>query len=255
MILVMSGTEEGREIVKELSDKGKELLTTVATEYGYEIYEKMGLSHLCLKGRLDASGLAQLIKRNKIRTLVDATHPYAVQASLNAIEACKENDTKYIRFQRNETVVEDQELVSIVENIDDAVEWCCKSVKKRILLTTGFLSVEKFIKLKDEKDIYVRILPVPEHIEKCMKMGIKSSNILALQGPFSLELNRAMYRQYKIDIVVTKDSGNTGGVPEKIQAANEVGIDVVLIKRQEINYPIKCSSVGEVLSMLDLGSG
>lgn len=252
MILVMSGTEEGRKIVKELNDKGKKLLTTVATEYGYEIYEKMGLSHICLKGRLDTNGLSQLIRGKKIETLVDATHPYATQASFNAIEACKENDTKYIRFQRNETVIEDQDVVSIVKSIEDAVEWCGKSNKKIILLTTGFLSVEKFVKLKDEKDIYVRILPVPEHIEQCIKMGIKSSNILALQGPFSFGLNKAMYQQYEIDIIVTKDSGNTGGVPEKIRAAKEVGIDVILIKRQEIDYPIKCSSLDEVFSMLAL---
>ncbi len=61
-----------------------------------------------------------------------------------------------------------------------------------------------------------------------------------------------MFKQYKIDIVITKDSGSVGGVPEKIQAAKEMGIDVVIIKRQEIDYPIKYSSIEEVFSMLGL---
>ena len=108
------------------------------------------------------------------------------------------------------------------------------------------------MKLKDKKDIYVRILPVPEHIEQCVKMGVKSSNILALQGPFSLELNKAFFRQYNIDIVITKDSGSAGGVPEKIQAAKEIGISVVIIKRREIDYPVKCSSKEEIYSVLGL---
>ena len=252
MILVMSGTEEGREIVKELNHRGKELLTTVATEYGFEIYAKMGLGHLCLQGGLDVNGLSKLIRNKKVETLIDATHPYATQASLNAIKACRERGIKYIRFQRDETTVEDQPFIHIVKSIDDAVEWCSKSDRERILLATGFKSVEKFIKLKNKKEIYVRILPVPDHIVQCIKMGIKSSNILALQGPFSLELNKAMFKQYKIDIVITKDSGSVGGVPEKIQAAEEAGIDVVIIKRQEIDYPIKYSSIEEVFSMLGL---
>ncbi|MFQ5686407.1 MAG: precorrin-6A/cobalt-precorrin-6A reductase, partial [Candidatus Scalindua sp.] len=146
--------------------------------------------------------------------------------------------------------INELESVHFVKNMDEAVEWCRKSDRRNILLTTGFSSVEKFAKLKDEKNIYVRMLPMPAPIEQCVKMGIKSSNILALQGPFSLELNKAIINQYHIDVVITKDSGNTGGVPEKIQAAIETGIDTVVIQREEIDYPVICSSINEVFSML-----
>jgi precorrin-6A/cobalt-precorrin-6A reductase len=81
-------------------------------------------------------------------------------------------------------------------------------------------------------------------------MGIKSPNILALQGPFSHELNKAIFNQYRIDVVVTKDSGKIGGVPEKIQAAMETGIDTVVIQREEIEYPVICSTIDEVFCML-----
>ncbi len=262
MILVMSGTEEGREIVKRLSDRGEGVVTTVATEYGQEIYEKIGLGHLCLQGRLDMTGLSELIRDNNVKTLIDATHPYAAQASLNAIKVSEECGIKYIRFQRpssvsdsactDEAATKKPELVHFVTNMDEAVEWCRKSDRKNILLTTGFSSVEKFVKLKDEKNIYVRILPMAAHIEQCVSMGIKPSNILALQGPFSLELNNAIYNQYKIDVVITKDSGKTGGVPEKIQSAGEAGIDIVIIKREEIDYPVICSSIDEVFNMLGM---
>lgn len=262
MILVMSGTEEGREIVKALSGKGKGVITTVATEYGREIYEKIGLGHLCLQGRLDIKGLSELIRGNDIKTLIDATHPYATQASLNAIKASEECGIKYIRLQRPSSVSDsscmDQaaarspELVHIVKSMDEAVEWCRKSDKTNILLTTGFSSVGKFVRLKDEKNIYVRILPMPVHIEQCVKMGIKSSNILAVQGPFSLEFNKAVFNQYHIEVVVTKDSGKSGGVPEKIQAAMETGTDTVVIKREEIDYPVKCSTIDEVFRLLGM---
>lgn len=256
----MSGTEEGREIVKKLSDRGEGVITTVATDYGREIYEKIGLGHLCLQGRLDLTGISKLIRDKDIEILIDATHPYATQASLNAIQASEESGIRYIRFQRASSVVDvaysdeladtRQPFVHVVNSMDDAVAWCAGSDKKRILLTTGFSAAVKFVKLKDEKDIFVRILPMPSHIEQCVKMGIKSSNILALQGPFSLEFNKAIINQYKIDIMVTKDSGQTGGVPEKILAAKETGADIVVIKRKEIAYPVTCSSIDEVLGML-----
>ncbi len=260
MILVMSGTEEGREIVERLYDRGEGVVTTVATEYGYEIYEKIGLGHLCLQGRLGITGLSELIRDKNIKTLIDATHPYAAQASLNAIKVSGECGIKYIRFQRpsavsdsactDEVITKEHESVHFVKNMDKAVEWCRKSDRKNILLTTGFSTVEKFVILKDEKNIYVRMLPMPAHIEQCVEMGIKSSNILALQGPFSQELNKAVFNQYHIDVVVTKDSGKTGGVPEKIQAAMGMGIDTVVIQREKIDYPVICSSIDEVFCML-----
>ncbi len=122
------------------------------------------------------------------------------------------------------------------------------------MLTTGFSAAEKFVKLKDAKEIFVRILPMPVHIEQCISMGIKQSNILALQGPFSLELNTAINNQYKVDVVLTKDSGKTGGVPEKIQSASEAGVYIVIIKREEIDYPVKCSSIDEVFGLLGMGT-
>ncbi len=260
MILVMSGTEEGKEIVRRINDSGNNVVTTVVTDYGQEIYKKIGLGHLCIKGRLDVDGLSAFIREKNIGTLVDATHPYATQASLNAIKASVNNGIKYIRFQRSASVtgdgcggrvvLEHQASVHIVSDMDAAVEWIGESDKERVLLTTGFSAAEKFSKLKDEKEIYIRILPMAVHIEQCVKLGIKPSNILALQGPFSLEFNKAIYDQYKIDVVVTKDSGKTGGVPEKIQAASEAGIDIVIIKREEIDYPLKCTSIDEVLSLL-----
>ena len=262
MILVMSGTEEGKEIVKRLSDRGEEVVTTVATEYGQEKYEEIGLGHLCIQGKLDVEGLSLFIRDNDIVTLIDATHPYATQASLNAIKASEENGIKYIRFQRSAsvtvkdcgggTVLESQAFVHIVNDMVEAVEWCDKSDKKRVLLTTGFSAAEKFAKLKNDKEIFIRILPLAANIEQCVKLGIKQSNIIALQGPFSLEFNKVIYNQYKIDVVVTKDSGKTGGVPEKIQAASEAGIDIVIIKRKEIDYPVKCSSIDEVFCLLGM---
>src|SRR3989338_4053192 len=101
MILVMSGTADGRELVQELNRRGKKLLTTVATAYGSSLYEDMGLSELCVEGKLDKNGLVKFIEDNGIDTIIDATHPYAKEASKNAIAACQVKGIRYIRLERN----------------------------------------------------------------------------------------------------------------------------------------------------------
>jgi len=96
----------------------------------------------------------------------------------------------------------------------------------------------------------VRILPIPEHIALCLDMGIPTTNIIAMHGPFSEDLNRAMFRQYQINTMVTKESGEAGGVLEKVNAARNEGIDLVLIERPRLEFPQKYSSIDEVVRLV-----
>ena len=63
-----------------------------------------------------------------------------------------------------------------------------------------------------------------------MEQGIKGRQILALQGPFSTEMNAAILRQYDIRHMVTKNSGRAGGCQEKLEAAKMLGIPVYVIE-------------------------
>ncbi len=251
MILVLSGTEEGKEIVRRLHEEGLSLLTTVATEYGKKMFEQMGLETVCLQGRLDANGFSQLIQEKGIDIVVDATHPYAIEVSQNAIDACKKTNTQYLRFERQEIEIPPHPSIHKVKTMAEAVDKS-RTLGKRIFLTTGISSVAKFILLKDEKELYVRILPVPEHIALCLDMGIPPTHVIAMHGPFSEDLNRAMFRQYHTNTMVTKDSGEVGGVPEKIHAAINEGIDTIVIERPRLEFPQKYSSIDEVAKAVKL---
>ena len=251
MILVLSGTEEGKEIVRRLHEEGLSLLTTVATEYGKKMFEQLGLEAVCLQGRLDANGFSRLIKERGIDTVIDATHPYAIEVSQNAMDACKKTNIRYLRFEREVITIPTYPfpLIHRVKTMAEAVDKS-RTLGKRIFLTTGISSVARFIVLKDEKELYVRILPIPEHVVLCIDMGIPPTNIIAMHGPFSEDLNRAMFRQYRINTMVTKESGEVGGVLEKINAARNEGIDTVVIERPRIEFPQKYSSIDEVVRLV-----
>jgi precorrin-6x reductase len=72
-----------------------------------------------------------------------------------------------------------------------------------------------------------------DSLTACEELGIPHRNIIAMQGPFSIEINEALLRQYQIRYLVTKDGGKVGGFEEKVVAARHTGAQLVVISRPE----------------------
>ena len=81
--------------------------------------------------------------------------------------------------------------------------------------------------------LYPRVLPTVAGITACEGAGIPHRNIIAMQGPFTLELNLALMQQFHIRYLVTKDGGSAGGFAEKAQAAAQSGAALVVLRRPE----------------------
>ncbi len=79
--------------------------------------------------------------------------------------------------------------------------------------------------------LYPRVLPTPEGIAACEAANVPHRNIIAMQGPFSLALNKALITQFQIRYLVTKDGGAAGGFAEKVQAAADTGAQLVVPRR------------------------
>ena len=101
-----------------------------------------------------------------------------------------------------------------------------------ILLTIGAKALPVFTGLVPER-LFPRILPTHEGLAACEALDIPHRNIIAMQGPFSEELNLALLRQFSIRYLVTKDGGGPGGFPENCRAAAQAGVTLVLLRRPE----------------------
>ncbi|MNE61437.1 cobalt-precorrin-6x reductase [compost metagenome] len=113
------------------------------------------------------------------------------------------------------------------------------------MLTTGGKTLEIFAEqlLGDpEIRLTVRLLPCLENMEKCSRLGIEQRNVIALQGPFSREMNEALFRHYGTQVMITKESGAEGSVEEKLQAALDMGLYVILIVRPQLH----CAGNGRI---------
>jgi precorrin-6A/cobalt-precorrin-6A reductase len=205
-----------------------------------------------LVGRRNQEELATLLRQQGIALLIDATHPFAQEASRNARAAATITGIPYIRFERPSTDLSTDfmmaEGASIIHTVADYDEAAAKAAALGdvIFLAIGSKNLAPFRQAvgqavgealaKRQKRLIARVLPDPTVIKKCLDLGFWPADIVAMQGPFSRELNRALLEHFHAQVLVTKESGPTGGTPEKIQAAHDLGLPVVLIKRPQLDY-------------------
>lgn len=199
--------------------------------------------------------------------VIDATHPYAAVVSENILTACAAAGVRCIRVEREDSGAEEHGTESAqkalperestgedgkasapegaafhwVESIEEAAAWLAGESAQRpnILITTGSKELTPYTQIPDfAARCYVRALPTVEALEKCQALGFRRDHLILMQGPFSEEMNVAQLRYADAGYLVTKASGETGGFPEKCEAALALGVEVVCIGRpKEVSIP------------------
>ena len=223
-VLLFGGTTEGRLLAEALAGKGVAVTVCVATELGAE--ELRTIPDLEVQtGRLSEEEIRAILPGYDL--CVDATHPYARLVSQSVRAACGAEGIPLRRVLRETGEFPGERTVPTPEA---AAAYLSEKKEGNILLTTGTKDLEVFSSLDPER-LYVRILPTHEGLSACERLGIPHRNILAMQGPFSVELNEAVLRQYRIRWMVTKDGGKAGGFEEKLEAAHRAGTEAIVIAR------------------------
>ncbi|MGL5412770.1 precorrin-6A reductase [Cetobacterium sp.] len=245
MIWVIGGTKDSRDFIESFPFKEK-LVVTTATEYGGKLLENIEDIKVFCK-RLDLEGMNKFIEENSINKIIDLSHPYAEEVSRNAIECSRVKEIDYIRFERENLVSEDgviefSELEFMIKYLE--------SLEGNILVTLGSNNLHKFENIKNKSNIYFRILPKWEMIKKAEDLGVLPKNIIAMQGPFSKELNVAMMRQLNIKYIVSKKGGNTGGEREKIESAKDIGAISIMLSRPNVEYPVVFSHIEKLIKYI-----
>ncbi len=227
-LLVFGGTSDARALLDALKELRCAVTVCVASEYG-----KMMLPDNCPRlsavvGRLDAGQIEALIEGGSYSLVVDATHPYAAEVTENIRKAVSKTGVSYYRLVRERS---DLSGVAVVSSSAEAAALIDSRVGN-VLLATGSKELSAYTDVKDyAQRLFPRVLPAAESIEACRELGYKSSHIIAVQGPFSKELNIALMRHFDIQTMVTKDSGIRGGFPEKLEAARALGVGIIVIGR------------------------
>ena len=218
--VVFSGTTEGRAFSKQLAD----VLVSVATDLGAE--EQGSAPGVTVRaGRLEPEEMTALLQGADL--CIDATHPYAVEATKNIRAAAARAGVEYHRLLRAPSPLPEGALV--FAGAAEAARELART-EGNVLLTTGAKELGAFSPIAPER-CYPRVLPTQEGIAACETAGVPHRNIIAMQGPFSRALNEALIQQFEIRWLVTKDGGAAGGFAEKVQAAQSTGAQLVVLRR------------------------
>lgn len=258
-ILVMAGTKDAVKILEKLSENKKSysndfsnkisfnILATTTTKYGADLAKKAGADEVISKP-LPHDELVNLIERKKVDLLIDATHPFATQATINALNSAKETSIKYLRYERPSLDYSLVDGVHQVKSFEEAGQVASKLLKnnlitekkgrldsdKKVMHLAGVSTIKPVLESVSKKQLVVRVLPNTTSIGQCQGLGLSGENLIAMQGVFSKDFNMALMKEYNAGVIISKESGQTGGVPDKINAALDLNLEIILVVRPEI---------------------
>ena len=242
-IIIFGGTTEGRELSVQLASEGADVTVSVASEYGAE--EQTAEYGIQIEeGLKDEDEMRLLIRGADL--CVDATHPYAVLVTENIQKAAAAEGVELLRLTRDAAKLEELQTESsevtasagpnaasdiIIAGSAEEAAHIAVAKGGRVLLTTGSKDLQIYADAIDPERLYPRVLPLATSLAACEAADIPHRNIIAAQGPFSEDFNRALIHEFDINILITKESGKAGGFGEKIQAAKDCGIPTIVIAR------------------------
>ena len=187
-------------------------------------------------------GLTKYLRDQKIARVVDATHPFAAQMSAHAIAACAIVGVPLLALERLSWPRMAGDRWSEVDDFVAAAEALGTS-PRRVFLGIGRMQLAPFAS-HPQHFYLVRLVDPPR-----APLPLFAAELIVARGPFDLAGDRVMLAHHRIDIVVARDAGGDGAFA-KIEAARELGLRVVMVRRPLIPARDKVETVGEALRWL-----
>lgn len=241
-----TGTRDGNTLAAQIQNAGHSVVISVATEYGAAQARRHCPGAHVVVGRIGEPARRALMEESSAAAVLDATHPFSTKISAQLVRLCNGLGIPCMRYERP-----GQPLPPEVIGCTDIAEAGRRAVElgRRIFVGTGVKDLPTLLQTPggQERQWFARITPNPESLERAVQAGIPASRICAMQGPFSQRANEALWQDWKIDCVLSKDSGETGGLPAKIAAASAMGIPLLVVQRPPCDNPLHTSDPNAVV--------
>ncbi|WP_432988695.1 cobalt-precorrin-6A reductase [Dactylosporangium sp. CA-233914] len=233
-VLILGGTGEARRLASVLLPANR----VISSLAGRVADPALPAGEVRIGGFGGPSGLAAYLRAECVDTVVDATHPFAARMSANAAQACAETGVALLVLRRPGFAdISGSHHVPTLQ----AAAVLLPSLGRRAFVTTGRQGIGYFRDLP--MFLLLRCVDPPEDVPS-------NVDVILDRGPFTVDGEIALMRQYDIDLLVTKDSGGSM-TAAKLDAARELGIPVVVVDRPPVTPGVPvCESVEEVAKLL-----
>ncbi len=241
-LLILGGTTEGAELARALA--GGARVEAVLSLAGVTRAPAASPLPVRVGGFGGAEGLAAFLRDGGFDGLVDATHPYAVGISRNAVVAAGMAGVALLRVARPAWVAGPGDRWVPVASLEAAAR-CLGAVPRRVFLTVGRKELGAFADGATRHSYVVRSVDAPE-------AGVLPGAVVVVaRGPFTMEGELALLRAHGIEVIVTKNSGGAA-TAAKLEAARVLGVEVVMLERPGEAGGESVADVAGVLGWLGL---
>lgn len=235
-VWVFSGTSDGNALAAKIAEAGHGVIISTMSDYGREVALENCKGAQVRSGRMGIEARRRELQKSAARAIVDATHPFAEEMSRQLIALSGELNIPYYRYERPSS---NGQFPAI--RCESVAQAATEAVRrgKRIFLATGSKDLATFLSTEGAAgcEWFARVTPDPRQIARAIDSGIRRDHLCAMQGPFSRQFNEALWLDWNIDCVITKDSGEAGGYNAKAEAAQAMGIPFLVIEKPRIDYP------------------
>ena len=200
-------------------------------------------------GCMDNSQMKGFCQQHNVRAIIDASHPYAIGVSSQAISVAAELKLPYLRYERQEYQASSASIDSNLIELPSIEHLVAGDylTNQRVFLTIGCKALTQFQTWHSKATLYARVLPKIASLEMAIAAGFTGDRLIAIRPPISAATESALWQQWRVSRVVTKASGTAGGEDIKRQVAASLGIPLIVITRPHIIYPQQTSEIEEVL--------
>ena len=225
MILIFGGTTEGRTTVKVLDEAGSPYYYSTRGN-AQQIECKHGTR---VAGGMDCDAMTEFCSTHNIRLIIDAAHPFASLLHTTVATVSEQLDLPVIRLERRYPP-RDESLVWC-DTFDDAIDYLESHEIRDLLALSGVQTITKLQRYWKKHPCHFRVLDRDDSREIARRAGFPAENLLFWQeGQDELTL----FRQLRPGAILTKESGESGYYEEKITAARQLGIPVIVIRRPSL---------------------
>lgn len=230
-ILLIAGTTESRQVIEEQLKENRKILASVATDLGAEMLQDYDVDiHI---GRLDEKGFENLLLENPCGKVIDASHPFARIVTETVRQAAEALGIPYERYERRELSYDYDRIIHVADAAEAIAVINSMGDGDPVLLTTGVNTAGLYAKgvRNALSRVYIRVLDNENSLNGCQEAGYPADHVFGEMPPFSVEDNLRLIRQTGAKVLVSKDSGKTGGVDVKVESCRQAGIPMILIDR------------------------
>ena len=230
-LLLLGGTAEARALAVRLHP-GVDLISSLA---GRVPDPALPVGPVRIGGFGGVAGLRKWLTDNEITGVVDATHPFAATITENAAQACRELGLAHLVLHRPPWEVES--ALTVGSDVE-AAELVAAKGYSRVFLTTGRSGAAPFA--DSEAWFLIRVVTPLDPAALPAR-----HEVLLSRGPYHYDGERELLAGHRIEVLVTKNSGGAM-TRAKLEAAADLGIDVVMIRRPPLPAGVRVvESVGE----------